>query len=157
MGPTVINLWRRCLALGLLVLAAGIASGTAGAAQVIPRPEGIQQDVNFWIRVYTEVTTNEGFLHDERNLSVVYETLKFSPGSSSRERERQVDDRRDRYIASLRRIVAALATEGGRDALSEEDKRVLALWGPNTSAVLLRDAGERIRFQLGQADRFKEG
>jgi membrane-bound lytic murein transglycosylase D len=41
-------------------------------AESIPRPAGIQSDVDFWIRVYTEVTTNEGFLHDERNLSVLY-------------------------------------------------------------------------------------
>ena len=158
MSPTVVKLPPavRILALSLLGLAAVISSGTAGAAQVIPRPEGIQQDVNFWIRVYTEITTNEGFLHDERNLSVVYDTLKFSAGSSQRERERQVDDRRDRYIAALRRIATALATEAGRDGLSDEDKRVLALWGPNASTILLRDATERIRFQLGQSDRFKE-
>ena len=88
----------------------------------IPRPEGIQPDVNFWIRVYTEVTTNEGLLHDERNLAVVYDTLKFGAGSSSRDRQRLVDDRRDRHIAALRRIIAALPTEGGREALSAEDK-----------------------------------
>jgi membrane-bound lytic murein transglycosylase D len=126
-------------------------------ADSIPRPEGIQQDVNFWVRVYTEVTTNEGFLHDERNLAVVYETLKFGAGTSPRERQRQVDERRDRHIAALRRIIAALPTEADRDALSAEDKRILALWGPNPSAILLRDATQRIRFQLGQADRFKEG
>jgi membrane-bound lytic murein transglycosylase D len=123
----------------------------------IPRPEGIQQDVNFWVRVYTEVTTNEGLLHDERNLGVVYDTLKFGSGSSSRDRQRMVDDRRDRHIAALRRIIAALPTEAGREALSAEDKKVLALWGPNPSAILLKDATTRIRFQLGQADRFKEG
>ena len=39
--------------------------------QKIPRPAGIQPGVNFWIRVYTEVTTNEGFLPDERNLGVI--------------------------------------------------------------------------------------
>jgi membrane-bound lytic murein transglycosylase D len=126
-------------------------------AESIPRPEGIQQDVNFWVRVYTEVTTNEGFLHDERNLSVVYETLKFSAGSSPRERQRLVDEHRDRHVAALRRIVAALDSAAEREALSESDKRILALWGPNPSAILLRDAQERIRFQLGQADRFKEG
>ena len=38
-----------------------------------------------------------------------------------------------------------------------DDKRLLALWGPNLSAILLRDATTRIRFQLGQADRFREG
>src|SRR3954469_21684655 len=126
-------------------------------AESIPRPEGIQQDVNFWVRVYTEVTTNEGLLHDERNLGVVYDTLKFGAGTSPRDRQKLVDDRRDRYIAALRRIIAALPSEADRDALSAEDKRVLALWGPNPSAIILKDATTRIRFQLGQADRFKEG
>jgi membrane-bound lytic murein transglycosylase D len=126
-------------------------------ADSIPRPEGIQSDVNFWIRVYTEVTTNEGFLHDERNLSVVYDTLKFSAGSSPRERQRMVDERRDRHIDALRRIIAALPTDAGREALSAEDKRLLAQWGPNPSVIILKDATTRIRFQLGQADRFREG
>src|SRR3954465_2824620 len=157
MGPTVINLWRRCLALGLLVLAAGIASGTAGAAQVIPRPEGIQTDVNFWVRVYTEVTTNEGFLHDERNLAVIYQTVKFSAGSSPRQRQQLVDDEREKINDALRRIVEALPTEAGRNGLSADDKRILSLWGPNPSTIILKEATQRIRFQLGQADRFREG
>ena len=139
------------------LLATLTAPLVAHAESTIPRPEGIQSDVNFWIRVYTEVTTNEGFLHDERNLAVVYDTLKFGAGGSSRERQRMVDERRDRHIAALRRIIAALPTEAGREALSAEDKRLLALWGPNPSAIILKEATTRIRFQLGQADRFKEG
>ncbi len=134
-----------------------LAAPMLARGEAIPRPEGIQQDVNFWIRVYTEVNTNEGFLHDERNLGVVYDTLKFSAGSSPRDRQRMVDERRDRHIAALRRIIAALPTEATRDALSADDKRLLALWGPNPSAIILRDATTRIRFQLGQADRFREG
>jgi membrane-bound lytic murein transglycosylase D len=140
-----------------LAMAFSLMAACLARADSIPRPAGIQEDVNFWIRVYTEVTTNEGFLHDERNLSVVYDTLKFGANISSRERQRQVDERRDRHIAALRRIIAALPTEAGREALSAEDKRILQLWGPNPSAVLLREATQRIRFQLGQADRFKEG
>jgi membrane-bound lytic murein transglycosylase D len=157
MRPTVKNLLRgvRFVALGF-VLAAWI-SPVSAQANTIPRPEGIQPDVNFWIRVYTEVTTNEGFLHDERNLAVVYDTMKFGAGTSSRDRQRQVDDRRDRLIAALRRIAAALPTEAGREALSDDDKKIHELWGPNVSAAMLRDAAQRIRFQLGQADRFKEG
>jgi membrane-bound lytic murein transglycosylase D len=134
-----------------------LATPTLARSEAIPRPEGIQQDVNFWIRVYTEVNTNEGFLHDERNLGVVYDTLKFSAGSSSRDRQRMVDERRDRHISALRRIIAALPSEATREALSADDKRLLALWGSNPSAIILRDATTRIRFQLGQADRFREG
>src|SRR4051795_3952919 len=91
-----------------LLLLAGIFAAPVQAQGAIPRPEGIQADVNFWIRVYTEITTNEGFLHDERNLAVVYDTVKFSPGSSPRDRQRLVDERRDRYTDALRRIIAAL-------------------------------------------------
>jgi membrane-bound lytic murein transglycosylase D len=154
MSPTVTRstFLVRAAALFLFLAAASLVR-----ADSVPRPEGIKQDVEFWIRVYTEVTTNEGFLHDERNLSVVYDTVKFSAGGSSRERQRLVDERRDRHIDALRRIIAALPTEAGREALSAEDKRILALWGPNTSAILLKEATQRIRFQLGQADRFKEG
>jgi len=140
-----------------LAFAFSLTASIVARAEAIPRPEGIQQDVNFWVRVYTEVTTNEGFLHDERNLSVVYETVKFGAGTSPRDRQRAVDDKRDRLIAALRRIIAALPTDAGRAALSEEDQRVLALWGSNPNPILLRDATQRIRFQLGQADRFKEG
>src|SRR6187401_160540 len=156
MSPTV---QKSCGRAGMLFVAllATLAAPLVSAADKIPRPEGIQSDVNFWVRVYTEVTTNEGLLHDERNLAVVYDTLKFSAGSSPRERHHQVDERRDRHIAALRRIIAALPTEAGRAGLSAEDKRVLALWGPNPSPIILREATSRIRFQLGQADRFKEG
>jgi membrane-bound lytic murein transglycosylase D len=157
MSPTVELIrqrpWRAVWGAVLLLALAPFAA----RADSIPRPEGIQQDVNFWIRVYTEVTTNAGFLHDERNLSVVYGTVKFGAGTSPRERQREVDERRDGYVAALHRIVAALPSESDRQALSAEDKRVLALWGPNPSAILLREAAGRIRFQLGQADRFREG
>src|SRR5688500_5823729 len=126
------------------------------AQSQIPRPPGIQDDVNCWIRVYTEVTTNEGLLHDERNLAVIYDTVKFG-STNPRDRQRIVDTKRDGHIAALRRIIAALPTEAGREGLSAADKKLLAMWGPNPSVIILKDATTRIRFQLGQADRFKEG
>jgi membrane-bound lytic murein transglycosylase D len=157
MSPTVRNSYASARFALVVILATLTAPLVAHAQSKIPRPEGIQSDVNFWIRVYTEVNTNEGFLHDERNLAVIYDTLKFGAGGSSRERQQLVDDRRDRHIAALRRIIAALPTEDGREALSAEDKRLLALWGPNPSPIILKEATTRIRFQLGQADRFREG
>ena len=157
MTPTVHSALPRARSLILTLLLLAFAGAAAANNMTIPRPEGIQQDVNFWIRVYTEVTTNEGFLHDERNLSVVYDTIKFSAGSSSRDRQRLVDERRDKHIATLRRISAALSSNEERNALSADDKRLLEMWGPNPSAILLNEATKRIRFQLGQADRFKEG
>ncbi len=157
MTSTVTFARQRTRFLGLTLLLMVFGCAVSANTSAIPRPEGLQEDVDFWIRVYTEVTTNEGFLHDERNLSVVYETIKFANGSSPRERQRLVDERREKHIAALRRISAALASSETRAALSAEDKRVLELWGPNASTILLNEATKRIRFQLGQADRFREG
>ena len=73
----------------------------------VPRPPGLERDVQFWVRVYTEVTTNGGFLHDDRNLAVVYEKIEFGSNSSPRDRQKLVDDKRNKYIAALKRIAAA--------------------------------------------------
>ena len=118
----------------------------------VPKPPGLERDVNFWVRVYTEINTNSGFLHDDRNLAVVYETLKFAPNTAPREREKVVENARDKYIAALKRIASASA-----GSLSEDDQRIKDLWGAEGTPARLLEATNSIRFQLGQADRFLEG
>jgi len=118
----------------------------------MPRPPELERDVQFWIRVYSEVDTNGGFLHDQYNLAVVYQTLHFAPNTSPRERERIVDQARTHYTAALRRIAAA------KDGLlSEDDQRIKDMWGAEGTPSRLLEATDDIRFQLGQADRFREG
>jgi len=117
----------------------------------MPRPAALEPDVQFWIRVYTQVDTNAGFLHDQYNLGVVYETLHFAGDESQSAREHEVEAHRDRIVAALRRIAAA-----GDTPLSEEDQRIRDLWG-SASSGRLREAVDDIRFQLGQSDRFRAG
>jgi membrane-bound lytic murein transglycosylase D len=124
----------------------------ADSDTVMPRPAALERDVHFWVRVYSEVDTNGGFLHDQYNLGVVYETMHFAPNTSPRERERIVDQARSRYAAALRRIAAA------KDGpLSDDDQRIKDMWGTEGTASRLAEATDDIRFQLGQADRFREG
>ena len=119
--------------------------------KLFPQPPALDRDVNFWIRVYTEIGTNAGFLHDQYNLGVVYETLQFGPETSARQRERMVAAARERIIASLKRIAHATGT------LSPEDQHIRDMWGDAYSPARLLSAVEDVRFQLGQADRFREG
>jgi membrane-bound lytic murein transglycosylase D len=102
--------------------------------------------------VYTQVDTNGGFIHDADNLAIVYDTLHFDAGASPREREKTVERDEDRISAALRRIAAA---HGG--TLSDEDQKIRDLWGAQVSSSRLRDAADNVRFQLGQADRFRAG
>jgi membrane-bound lytic murein transglycosylase D len=119
--------------------------------KLFPQPPALDRDVNFWIRVYTEIGTNAGFLHDQYNLGVVYETLQFGPDTSARQREHIVAAARERIIAALKRIAHSTGT------LSPEDQHIRDMWGDGYSPARLLSAVEDVRFQLGQADRFREG
>ncbi|MFL6600553.1 MAG: LysM peptidoglycan-binding domain-containing protein [Steroidobacteraceae bacterium] len=140
----------RLLLSGVLVVLS--ATRVLAAEDPMPRPPALERDVQFWLRVYSEVDTNGGFLHDEHNLGVVYETLHFAPNTSPREREKIVDQGKARYTAALRRIAAA---NGG--PLSEGDQHILDMWGTEGTPARLLEATDEIRFQLGQSDRFRAG
>src|SRR5271156_2138396 len=129
--------------------------GLAAAAEPpdpFAHPPELEKDVRFWIRVYTEVTTDQGLVHDDWNLGLVYEVLRFDPSDSQRQRERIVEQAKDRYAALLRRFAA-----GDTENLTPHERRILHDFGDKTTPAQFRDAIERIRFQLGQADRFHEG
>lgn len=134
------------------VLLGVLLGTTAGAQEAFPRPPEIADAVQFWTRVYTEVDSNGGFLHDNRNLAVVYETLDFGEDSSSRQRSRIRDRAADKYEAILEKLAS-----GERGGLTTDEARVLAMWPAGTSNEEFARAAGRIRFQLGQSDRFRRG
>ncbi len=140
-----------CLAAGLCLLTMARAFA---ADNPMPRPPQLERDVQFWIHVYTQIDTNSGFLHDQYNLGVVYDTLHFPPDTPPAEREKLVDAARDRYGAALKRIADA---DAGGAALAADDQRIKALWGAEGTPERLRAAVDDIRFQLGQSDRFRAG
>ena len=133
--------------IGLLLAFAFVA-----AAEDFPRPAALEPDITFWKRIYSEVGTDGGLLHDTRDLSIVYEVVKLPRGLDRRARERHTDALKRRYRGILQKLA-----RGARSNLSREERRVLALFGPGVSDSTLRTAAHRIRFQLGQADKFRAG
>jgi len=127
-------------------------AAAAEAPNPFVQPPELERDVRFWIRVYTEVTTDQGLLHDDWNLGLVYEVLRFDPEASPAQRERRVTEAKARYATLLRRFAA-----GATDNLTPHERRILHAFGDRPAARDFREAVERIRFQLGQADRFHEG
>ncbi|MGI9257801.1 MAG: hypothetical protein ACR2QQ_03095, partial [Gammaproteobacteria bacterium] len=140
----------RCL--GFIAVASGVVGVAAAQNPELPRPEGIEHDVQFWVRVYTEVNTRSGFIHDSVNLAAVYRTVRFPEGVSRRERTRRVNN----AYAEVREILATLA-DGKRENLSPAEQQVLDLWPADVSNAELRASSGRLRFQLGQSDRFRAG
>jgi membrane-bound lytic murein transglycosylase D len=135
----------------LLLLALACSPFATATDNPLPRPADLEPDVQFWIRVYTEISTNEGFIHDQHRLSVVYETLHFDADTPARERERLVDAAREHYQGILRHLASAAVPAG------PEEQRVRELWGPDTNPATFGLAVDDVRFQLGQSDRFRAG
>jgi len=136
----------------MLAAASPLGAGCARAAEArIPFPPELQPAVDFWIRVYTEISTSEGFLHDERDLSLVYRRVKFERDVAPGVRRDAVDAEREKIEAMLRRLA-----QGATD-LSEDERKIAELFGPQGSPSRYAEAARTVRFQLGQADRFREG
>ena len=141
----------RLTKIACLLLAVSLPQLAAADSNLFPRPPQLEPEVQFWIKVYTEITTDAGFIHDQHNLSVIYETLHFDPDSSIRERERKVQAERDRLHDILLRLGR------GVPPANDEERHVRALWGEDASPARLAGAADDLRFQLGQADRFRAG
>jgi len=120
------------------------AHGAAQDSPLFPRPPELEPAVRFWTRVYTEVDTQSGLLHDARNLAVVYGRMPLD--------RRQIENRRNQIQTDLRVLAG-----GKRSGLSEGQQEILALWPEDVSNEVLREAVDSVRFQLGQSDRFLGG
>jgi membrane-bound lytic murein transglycosylase D len=143
---------RKSRNLYVLLLLFGLAVFPAHAEETFPFPDELQPDVDFWVSIFTRYGTDEGVLHDNRNLGVVYERIAVPAGISRQERNRRVKKRRDALVSVLQQLA-----DGKRDNLGAEEARVLALWPDDVSNEELRAATKRIRFQQGLSDRFREG
>ncbi len=136
----------------LLLLISLTFCGPSIADETFPLPPELTPDVNFWIAVFTDYGNDEGVLHDNRDLSIVYDRLVMPENLARRERDRRVEKRRK----VLKDVLRSLAS-GKRDNLSAEEAGVLALWPEGVSNKTLSDAVGRIRYQQGLKNRFREG
>ncbi len=122
------------------------------SAANFPRPASLEPAVGFWIKVYTEVTTNQGYIHDAVEMSIIYEKMDLPALGSNSERGSLATNAKFRYVKALKAL-----GNGKRSNLSDTEARALAAWPKGTSSQAFRVAAENVRFQLGQSDRFKEG
>jgi membrane-bound lytic murein transglycosylase D len=143
--PTILV---RIVALG--AFSACIASPAFGAE--LTRPAGLERDISFWRTVFTEVTSEQALVHDNRRLDVIYELVPVPADVGSAKARRISEQSRGKY----KRILKTLAN-GKRKGLTSEEARVLALWPADVTNDELRHAAKRIRWQQGLADRFHAG
>ena len=113
---------------------------------LFPTPDILKDRVEFWKKIYTKYSLNDGVIHDRDYPAIVYGEIFGNATTANVKREKE------RIIASLANI-----NSQPENTWTKEEQAIAALFRAHASAELLKDAAERIRFQQGQADRFKEG
>ncbi len=140
-------------------------------------PASLATRVAFWKEIYAKYTTDQGVLHDLDDLTIVYEALDFSLimkdsrkslSAKARARTKLVKARREEISKRLERLSKMKSEKDIRD---EADRKMLAhftksfpasLFGKERARELatlkasLKESSrkKRIRFQLGQRDKF---
>lgn len=126
----------------------------AAEDELFPTYPSITGNIDFWKKIYSRYTTQQGVIHDTDNVNIVYAVLDLKPRnkrSSRRQNSKLIRKTIRKYSDMLGRLAKGIGPA------NEEEARVAKMFGEKPDPLVLLEAKERIRFQRGQADRFKKG
>ena len=114
-------------------------------------PKSLKPNVDFWVHVFARLEGGSGVLHDDEDLSIIYQTLSDLP--RDRERRRSLIRRKRNYYKGILERLA----NGKRRGLSRDEWRVLEMFQGKQTARAFRKATEQVRFQGGIREAFRAG
>ena len=113
---------------------------------IFPTPAILKDNVAFWTKIYTDVSMKEGLLHDRDYPLVIYERITGDGRSGAvKNLKRKIGD-------ALTRIATVPEAEW-----NDYERRIGALFFREADSSAISGAADRIRFQQGQKERFREG
>lgn len=109
----------------------------------------MRQRVDFWKKVYTEISTEEAFIHDTEDLNVIYKKVLLPK------------NRRDKikYTKNEKNEIASLLINIAKkkfDNLSDSEQKIAQIIGTRSPSEVI-EMSKRIRFQYGLKDRYYNG
>ncbi len=149
--------WKQILSLVFLtVVLAGVFYRSDVRAESDPFPvyPSIQPNVAFWTKIYTHFASNQGVIHDKRNMNRIYGVIELvcpdGPGGRKINRQR-IKKAKKKYKTILAKFIR------GNPPSGPAENQVAALFGPDSRPTDFRSAMRNIRCQIGQKDRFRAG
>ncbi|MBN2036001.1 MAG: transglycosylase SLT domain-containing protein [Chitinispirillaceae bacterium] len=132
----------------LLVLLNGVAPAAAASSgeSHFAVPAILEKNVEFWKKVYSELSITKGYLHDADYPMVIFKTIPSSQTASVIERER----------AAIKRSLEVME-EQPESAWTAIEHRYKKMYLEHADSSAITGASGRIRFQRGQKERFIQG
>ena len=149
--------WKRFLPVFILMV---ILSGPFVQAEVRTEPDifplypCIQPNVNFWLKVYTQYSSDQGVIHDKRQMDRIYGVIPLVDpyrGGGRKINNKRIKAAKKKYKAILSKLMQ------GKSPAGPEEQRVAEQFGPGSGAAAYRSAMRNLRCQTGQKDRFRMG
>lgn len=114
----------------------------------------MRKNVAFWVKVYTEFSTDQGLIHDAKYIDHVYEFLDLREGDlPSSKKIRAAKEKWKKLLLSVHR------KQNTPDKLNDEEKKVYELFSDVNEPNKFLNAAhrKRLRFQLGQKNQYLDG
>lgn len=115
-----------------------------------PIPQEIRTRADFWKKVYTVVDSDQGFLHDQDDLTIVYEVVDLK-GMSRRQQIRHVKNRKHK----IKSLLLSIAKKKKENLSEDELQFYLTLLDKDPEQI--KKLAKKIRWQRGMSDRFRQG
>jgi len=122
-------------------------------AELFPRSKMVQVQVYFWKKVFAEVNSREGLLHDSELILPIYRKISLK-GLSSLKADQKI--KWESYRVQLELLDLATVMEK-RKPLNKGQRALLAKFYRGITPKELRAASRRVRFQYGASNRFRKG
>ena len=145
---------KKTTCLLLFFLSVLLMDGRCEAGARFPVYQIISPNVQFWEKIYGTYYSNQGVLHDKKDLSIIYAVIDFVPrrtpgaGTVNAQLEKMVRMRHQKILEKF---------ADGRKPSTREEKKVYDLFKGKQKPSIFREASENLRIQIGLKDNFRKG
>ncbi len=121
---------------------------------------GFENEIDFWVQIFTRYGETDVVFHDRGDLRLIYDvmTVERAPGQDRVEAKRQrklFEERADALAKAFHELGEGASPEGDPDRARLAD--LLSKTGYEITPELCSRLAEKIRFQRGIKEKFREG
>lgn len=116
--------------------------------------ERLKKNVEFWVKVYTQYTTEQGLIHDAKYIDHIFEVLDLKTISGKPSKAAQKSKKKWKEV-----LLSLHRKQNSPEKFTPEEKKIFDLYQDIHEPNKFLNAAhrKRLRFQLGQKDRFLDG
>ena len=114
----------------------------------------LKKNFDFWLKIYTQYDTKQGVIHDAKYINKIFEVIELRNAKTSESKITRLSKAKWNAI-----LLSVHKKQKEPDKMTPDEKKVYELYSDIDEPNKFLNAAKRkrLRFQLGQKDRFQDG